>query len=469
MRNKRKAAEQRLAGALARAAPVRAADLARDLDISVPTLHRLLQECAEPVVSAGRARRTRYALRRPLRGDLSPIPIHAIDEAGQPHEVTVLSAIQPQGCWADFSGTDWPLSEESRDGWWAGLPYPLYDMRPQGYLGRQLAHRVQDTLAVPHNPAAWTDEDILWVLSRMGTDLPGNLIVGDAAYRCWQEARLNPPPVLNASEIGPMYAQAAEQAIALGLAGSSAAGEFPKFTALRETPEARTPHVIVKFSGADPSPAVRRWADLLIAEHLALETIRSLPGVESPRSHIREFAGRTFLDVERFDRHGTFGRSAVVTLETVNAEFIGRAPAAWPSLADALHGANLLSTETVSAIHRIAWFGRLIANNDMHLGNLSFRPNGGVLHLCPVYDMLPMAYAPLPGGEVPHPLFNPPLPMPRDLASWLQACGAATRFWENVASDERISTPFRGIAEKNAAELGRRARLISVEHPLPPA
>jgi hypothetical protein len=373
----------------------------------------------------------------------------------------LLSPIQPQGCWADFTGSGWPLSEESRDGWWAGLPYPLYDMRPQGYLGRQLAHRVQDALLVSPNPDAWTDDDILWVLSRMGADLPGNLILGDAAFRRWQEHRLNPPPVLSPSEIGPMYAQAAEQAIALGIAGSSAAGEFPKFTALREAPGAATPHVIVKFSGADPSAAVQRWADLLVAEHLALEAVRTLPGVESPPSQIRQHGDRTFLEVERFDRHGAFGRSPAVTLETVNAELLGKPPGAWEPLVDALCEGGLLPAEQAMAVHRIAWFGRLIANNDMHLGNLSFRPEAGWLHLCPVYDMLPMAYAPLPGGELPRPTFSPPLPLPRQHAIWLQACRAATRFWECVANDERISQPFRALAEGNAVELDRRAQLVA--------
>jgi len=455
MQNKRKVAHQRLALALAKAAPARAADLARELAISVPTLHRLLQETAEPILAAGRARRTRYALRRPLRGDLSPIPIHVIDETGHPQELAILSPIQPQGCWADLTGSDWPVHEASRDGWWDGLPYPLYDMRPQGYLGRQLAHRVQDTLAVAPNPAAWTDDDILWVLSRIGVDLPGNLIVGDAAYQRWQQTRLNPPPVLGADEMGPMYALAAEQAIALGSAGSSAAGEFPKFTALRKAPDAHTPHVIVKFSGADPSPAVQRWADLLVAEHLAHEALRSLPDVETPPSCIRRHGARTFLEVERFDRHGAFGRSPVVTLETVNAEFLGKPPGAWESLADALHEARLLPAEQVIAVHRINCFGRLIANNDMHLGNLAFRPTDGGLHLCPVYDMLPMAYAPLPGGELPQPVFNPPLAPPRHQPLWLQACQAAIHFWDTVANDERISAPFRRIAEANGAQLTR--------------
>ncbi len=33
----------------------------------------------------------------------------------------------------------WPVPDEARDGWWEGLPYPFYDMRPQGYMGRQFA------------------------------------------------------------------------------------------------------------------------------------------------------------------------------------------------------------------------------------------------------------------------------------------------------------------------------------------
>jgi hypothetical protein len=92
----------------------------------------------------------------------------------------------------------------------------------------------------------------------------------------------------------------AEQAVGAGVAGSSAAGEFPKFTAAREFERSATPHIIVKFSAADDSPAVRRWADLLVCEPLALECARRLPGVESARSRIVQYGGRTFLEVERY-------------------------------------------------------------------------------------------------------------------------------------------------------------------------
>ena len=64
------------------------------------------------------------------------------------------------------------------------------------------------------------------------------------------------------------------------------------------------------------------------------------------------------------------------------------------------------------------------------------------MHLCPVYDMLPMAYAPLPGGELPRPACDLQLPIPREQPSYLQACRAATRFWGSVVNHERISAPF---------------------------
>ena len=54
--------------------------------------------------------------------------------------------------------------------------------------------------------------------------------------------------------------------------------------------------MLVKFSGADASPAVRRWADLLTAEHLALECAALLPGLQSARSRVVAHEGRTFLE-----------------------------------------------------------------------------------------------------------------------------------------------------------------------------
>ncbi|MDF1484015.1 type II toxin-antitoxin system HipA family toxin YjjJ [Ramlibacter sp. H39-3-26] len=453
-----------LLSALARLAPASAAGLAQALGVSVPTLHRMLQALPPgQLVAAGRARRARYALRRPVHGVAAPLPVYAVDETGRAELLAPLAALHPQGCLLDLAGSGWPVPDESRDGWWPGLPYPLYDMRPQGYMGRLFARAEHQALGVSPDPQAWTDDDVLHVLSRRGWDGSGNLIVGDGAYALWQSARLALAPPLQPGETPSAYAGLAGQAVATGVPGSSAAGEFPKFAARRALPggedgeASATPHVLVKFSGADPSPTVRRWADLLVCEHLALQQARLLPGVDAARSRVLSHGGRTFLEVERFDRHGEHGRSPLCTLETVNAALVGDAARDWTQLARRLRDAGWLDDDAVAAIDRLWWFGRLIANTDMHCGNLSFRPQGGRLRLAPAYDMLPMLHAPLAGGEVPARSFEPPLPLPPQRPAWLEACVAALAFWDTAAADARIGATFRALCADHGAQLRRVA------------
>ena len=105
---------------------------------------------------------------------------------------------------------------------------------------------------------------------------------------------------LNDDEIETAYPTYALQALNFGVADSSAAGEFPKFTAhrARDVPT----QVIVKFSGTGESPQERRWADLLVCEHLAIKTINDTLKLAAANSRIYQFAGRTFYEVDRFDR-----------------------------------------------------------------------------------------------------------------------------------------------------------------------
>jgi HipA-like C-terminal domain/tRNA synthetases class I (M) len=399
MRPRNQAARDRLNSVLRRRAAVSAPELAEQLGVSGPTLHRMLQEAGSEVVCTGRARRTRYALRKAVRAELGEIPLYQVDVSGSAELVTQLALVHPQGSCMPLAHTAWPVPDDSRDGWWPGLPYPLYDMRPQGYLGRQLARARHRELAVSANPEEWSDEDMVHVLSRCGGDVSGNLILGDAAYEQWQSAAASAAEPLKPRSLPKAYARLAELAVAAGVPGSSAAGEFPKFPALRELTGSATPHVLVKFSGADTSPAVRRWADLLVCEHLALECAATMPGVRAARSRVVGSAGRTLLEVERFDRHGHFGRSALVSLATLDAALLGEGTSDWTRLCARLASAGLIDAQDLERIHRLWWFGKLIANTDMHTGNLSFLPRGS-LQLAPVYDMLPMLYAPLPGGEV---------------------------------------------------------------------
>jgi len=430
--------------------------LATALKSSPRTSLRLLAELGDAVVSSGQAQRRRYAARRPLRGVAAAVPVFALDEAGQLAEAPALHPIQPQGCLFPLAALGWPVDDDSRDGWWGGLPYPLYDMQPQGFLGRAFARASHADLEVPSDPSEWTDDDVLHVLARRGEDCSGHLIVGEASLRRHQQQRLQAAEPLADAELLPAYVAAAAQAASLGLAGSSVGGEFPKFTARRALAGADTTEVIVKFSGVTDAPATKRWADLLVCEHLALQRVPALGPVRAAATRLVQAGGRSFLESERFDRTGAWGRRPLVSLRALNGHLLGLSSQDWRQHAARLAARGLIDADTLDGIRRLWWFGRLIANNDMHLGNLSFHPQAGRLRLAPAYDMLPMAFTPLPGGEVPEPRWDFELPLPAERAAWQAAADAALLFWADAAHDARISPGFRA----RAAELGQRLNMV---------
>ncbi len=435
-----------------------APELAAASGLSQRHLLRALQAHGQALVAAGHARRRRYALRRPVRGDTDALPVYAVDADGRVSDLASLSLLHPQGSFC-LLAPHWPCEEGARDGWWDGLPYPLYDMRPQGYLGRLLARELQDLLDVAPNPDDWDDETIVHVLSRRGADCAGNLIVGEASLRQYQTQRVSPSAPLAEEGLAQAYALRAANAARLGVAGSSAGGEFPKFTATREGDgHARTPHVIVKFSGVAEGPATQRWPDLLVCEQLALRHAATLAGVAAPATRILRAEGRTFLESERFDRVGAHGRLAMAGLQSASMHLLGVGAREWAAHAEALARHGWLAQADVSAVERLWWFGRLIANTDMHLGNLAFFSEGGRFRLAPAFDMLPMAYAPLAGGEVPPAApWQPPLPPPAQRDRWREACAAALAFWDDASGDARISESMRSAAGRNATMLRHAA------------
>ena len=149
----------------------------------------------------------------------------------------------------------------------------------------------------------------------------------------------------------------------------------------------------------------------------------------------------------------------LTSLATLDAALLGDGSTDWTRLANRFAAAGLLATDDVGRIEHLWWFGRLIANTDMHTANLSFRPLGR-LALAPVYDMLPMWYAPLPGGEVPARAFEPPLPLPPQRPTWMAACVAAVSFWMRASQDARISEQFRRTCGANAVHLQQIAERV---------
>ena len=486
-----------------------AGDLVRLLSISRPTLMRAVRAAGDAVVAQGRARRSAYAAGRALRGSMSPLPIYCVSRDGTPTEVGLLRLTVPDGSAVEWRGDlGWPLEGAMADGWFDGLPYPLQDLRPQGFLGRHFARRHAATLQMSEDPTRWSDDDALHALSLLGSDAPGDLIVGEAACRLWlEEVRQvragQAPPALGAEDVESVYPQRAEEAMACGVPGSPAGGEFPKFLALRcrpwdatdttnttsnpwpdaavdatrhvpgaKTEPAQPQHVLVKFSGSDDSPGTQRWADLLVCEHLATTVLPQHLDVPAARSRIVRSGERTFLEVERFDRHGWLGRSALLSWDALDGAFFGSAGRPWTEAARKLAQRGWLGNADAARIERLWHFGRLIGNTDMHDGNLSFRSGGGPaesdgasatlsaatsdrtpLGLAPAYDMLPMRDAPLRGVELPPSAWSPTLPLPAERAAWEAAAAAGLIFWERVASDPRITAAYRDIGAQRAEML----------------
>jgi len=102
----------------------------------------------------------------------------------------------------------------------------------------------------------------------------------------------------------------------------------------------------------------------------------------------------------------------------------------------------------------------------MHDGNLAFHPGnrsaGSADHLtlAPIYDMLPMLYAPGSQGDLAEREFSPRPPVAAVADVWQEAAAAAVRFWERVEADRRISQRMRATAEVNRKKVRRCAERV---------
>jgi serine/threonine protein kinase HipA of HipAB toxin-antitoxin module len=245
------------------------------------------------------------------------------------------------------------------------------------------------------------------------------------------------------------YPQLVSDIMEGGLPGSSAHGEHPKFVTYLE-PEA--PYaVLVKFSPPVTTRVGLRWADLLVAEHLAHEVLRG-GGVATAQSRIERFSDRTYLETVRFDRAGRDGRIGVTSMSAIDAELHGKLDN-WIDAAKRLYAGRHIAADTMTNIRLLATFCALIANTDRHLGNLAFYDHyDGKFALAPVYDMLPMLYAP-EHDELPARTFTPVPPSADSLAVYGSARSLAEQYWGACAADDRISEDFRRTCAANLEAL----------------
>lgn len=417
-----------------RPGPMTSVELQRKHGLSQPSMSRLLRRAGDRIVHLGRGRSSRYFLTAPTFGVAPQIPIFEVTQGGVIRELGLLRGLAG-GFVVEAPDMPWWLMGVDK-GLFQSLPYYLYDLHPSGFLGRQLARRLSRGGAFPMDPRRWTDEHIGRFLLSEGLDLPGNLVVGDAAAQ-----RVNRRDTEIVGDRAVAYPRLAERALNDEAPGSSAAGEQPKFAIHQQD----VGHVIVKFTASGPSPEARRWRDLFHAEYHAQRTLGA-QGVPAARCEIFTLAGRVFIESRRFDRIGARGRLAALSMSTVDAEFVGEGQG-WARVAEALHGERLLDARSLSHIRWAEAFGEWIGNSDMHLGNLSLAPRPRGFELLPIYDMLPMVFAPI-RGDLPKPRFSPPLQTTSNREVWESAGRAAVVFWDRVASDEGISHDFRHLARE---------------------
>jgi hypothetical protein len=94
----------------------------------------------------------------------------------------------------------------------------------------------------------------------------------------------------------------------------------------------------------------------------------------------------------------------------------------------------------------------MIGNTDMHGGNLAFFADGETItELAPVYDMLPMAFFPR-ADELPAVKLMPILPRPHEQDAYSTARRIATRYWDAVWQDTKISSDFKQVAQLSGVE-----------------
>lgn len=417
-------------------------------ELTQPAVSRQIQRLGERVVKLPNGRNPKYALTCSAFGANDNIPVLEMDRFGNYIVAADIRPLVTGGFFVNLREGGSPLLLGCNGtGIFDDLPYYLQDLRPQGFVGREIARALSEQTGLfPSDPTRWNSEHIGRFLLSNGHDLPGNLQFGQIEL-----SRVRRKPTACSRDD---YPDIANQISDGELAGSSVGGEQPKFTVYSEE---RSAHVIVKFSPAGESEIARRWRDILITEYHATEALHEL-NIPAAETELFEIDDRLFLESERFDRSGQYGRSSMISAQMADAEFVGNG-ADWPVVMKNLQELGFLSQQHYIDSCVLWEFGHLINNTDMHLGNLSLAMTGNVFSILPAYDMCSMGFAPI-RGEVKKYTFAPSSIFSRlncfnsdeDMQRHVLNC--ARDFWERVRTDERISTEFQDFFSKgNPAEL----------------
>lgn len=408
-------------------------ELQTRLGLSQPTVSRALSALVKQgrLLKVGAARSQQYLLPRHIEGVGSQIGIVRIDTQGRVSPFARMVALPGGRFWVNEADGLTQIHD--------GLPWFLDDMRPQGFMGQTFVQNHPE-LSLPADLRHWNDDHALKAMVLAGDDLPGNLIVGEQALASYLSG-VRQTAVVQQPEVD--YPRLAMLAMQGAQPGSSAGGEQPKFSAL-----VNGQAMLVKFSPSGDAPGDERSRDLLVCEHLALQTLAAA-GLPAAESQIVIAGGRVFLQLKRFDRTDK-GRIGMVSLLVYDAQYVGEMDN-WSATAQRMAARQLMTSQDAQQLQLLEAYGLLIANTDRHYGNISFLLQDDDWRLSPTYDMLPMLYAPVKGELVERDFASRKLqPTSHTLAVWPQAKQLAQQFWQSVAADTRVSDAFKALAQANA-------------------
>ncbi|NOY13409.1 MAG: hypothetical protein GXP51_06935 [Deltaproteobacteria bacterium] len=420
-------------------------ELLQSLDISQPTLSRLINSMHNEIVVMGKGRATCYGLPRKIHNKSGRFPVYTIDARGDARLYGHLTALQ--------GGQYWWEDAEGPGELFNGPPWFLLDLQLSGFGARSFAYRQSELLNLPRKLADWSEEDMLYATCQCGEDRIGNLLLGEESLARYFTLAREMAPALDLDARNWKYPQLAQKTLAGEMDSAQIGGEQPKFAVCVD--DQGTPcHMVIKFSPAVESNEARRYADLLVCEHLALEAIR-IAGFTAARSRLIIAGNQAFLGLKRFDRRGALGRLPMISLRALHARL--QVPCdSWIDAAIRLERLGLISAEDARKLRWLSLFSDMIANGNQHFGNISLIPHQGDGYLlAPAYGTRPTLYEPV-AGEIPLRLFTPP-PVRNEVAADLSsALDAAILFWKSAAIDERISAGFRQICYENCELLKLR-------------
>lgn len=450
---------------LASGEAVSASDLLRELDVSRPVLARVVREAGPQVLRIGRARATAYVARASTDAG-SAWPLWRMRPDATLTELGTLYLLRGDRFQFEPTGERPNLTRpvEHVPGHFPGLPWFLDDLRPQGFLGRSLAHRRGPLLGVRTDLNSWRLRDTLLAITRTGGTAIGDLLLGSHAVEQALAELETPSDAVEVADRHARYPEWAEAALAGEEIGSSPGGEQPKFTSTVVTSAGRYA-ALVKFAVYDSGQAAARWADLLACEQLALASLHNA-GLPAATAELIDAGSHLCLEVRRFDRtEDLLGRHGFVSLAAVDAAFTGTGGHDWGLTAEHLVAAGLIDTDTARQVSTLHWFGRFIGNSDMHAGNLGFHlADAGPLALAPAYDMLPMYLAPSRTGavRVARPLSLSAPERAGQTAHIAHAAQVAIGFWEQAANSAHIrSDELRQLAAQNREVVARFAHTFA--------